>query len=282
MWLDEFQQVVFAHSLGQPYRWPTVRGVLWHTTEGWSAEGAFSRYSQFPCCPHITAEWEFGIERVSTQRRFQHIPTDSMAYAVQHGDANHVCHVETNASGIVQIEVVGFAAETGSYPLERLRWLGEKVLAPILAAHPTIPPWVYPASAPRMTEDEWAAWPGGQCRHADVCCQPESHTDPGDLDLDVILHYALELNLPPLPKDDDDMVILTLANPDGTPSVADGAFAYNGTHLRWVNDGNEYAMLVNDIKAKLVAVSDEKLRATIASTAKVGPAPTSGRYAHTW
>jgi len=281
MWLDEFQQVVFAHSLGFPYRWPTVRGVLWHTTEGWSAENAFSVFSSFPSCPHITAEWERGTDREITQRRFQHVPTDSAAYAVQHGDADHVCAVETNGSGIVQIELVGFAAEAGAWPVERLKWLGEKVLAPILAAHPTIPPWVYPLASPRMTETEWAAWPGGQCRHSDVCCQPQMHSDPGGLDLDLILHYALELNLPPT-KDDDDMVILVATNPDGTISVADGAFAYNGTHLRWVNDGNEYGMLVDDIKAKIVPVTDVKMRATIASTAKVGPSPTSGRYAGTW
>lgn len=194
MWLTDFQQVVFADSLGFPQRWPEIRGVLWHTTEGWRAEDAFTVYSSFPSCPHVTAEWERGTDRVIEQRLFQHVDLELAAYAVQHGDQTHPCAVDTNAAGIVQVELVGFSSESGLWPVERLKWIGEKVLAPILVAHPSIPPWVYPLGAARMSEDEWEAWPGGQCRHADVCCQPQQHGDPGGLDLDLVLHYALEYN----------------------------------------------------------------------------------------
>lgn len=223
-WLAEYQQVVFADSLGFPYRWPTVRGVLWHTTEGWRAEDAFTVYKSFPSCPHITAEWENGTERVVTQRLFQHVDTARSAYAVQHGDDSHPCAVDTNASGIVQVELVGFSVESGGWPVERLKWIGEKVLAPILAAHPTIPPWVYPLASPRMSEDQWEAWPGGQCRHADICCQPQQHGDPGDMDLDVVLHYALEYNAANPPGGDDDM---TPADIDAlSTAIVDKFFAH--------------------------------------------------------
>lgn len=273
MWLDEFQQVVFAHSLGFPYRWPTVRGVLWHTTEGWSAENAFSVFASFPSCPHITAEWERGTDRVVTQRRFQHVPTEVAAYAVQHGDADHPCVVETNASGIVQIELVGFAAESGSWPIERLKWIGEKILAPILAAHPSIPPWVYPLDAPRMTETEWAAWPGGQCRHSDVCCQPQQHGDPGGLDLDLVLHYALAF----LDPKEVQMVLITPEN-----DVANGVFLYDGPTLRHVKRGEELALLRRKKIDEWTDVTEVEMRAIIESAGKVGTAPGSGKYAGSW
>lgn len=280
MWLDGFEQVLFPHSLGFPHR-ADVTKVVWHGTAGWCAEHAFNVYASFPSCPHITAEYAgtggSGTVRQVTKRRFQHVPLTSASYALQRGNDTHVCHVETNGAGDIQIERVGFPDDTVS--MDEHRWLGEEVLAPILRACPHIPPIVFQGSS-RMNETEWAGFEG-ECGHRNVCCQPDGHTDPPELDLDVILHYALELNNPPILKDDD-MVILVATNPDGTVAVNDGAFAYNGTHLRWVNDGNEYDMLVTDIRAQVVPVSDVKMRATIASTAKVGGAPTSGKYAGSW
>lgn len=282
-WLEGFEQVLFPQSRGGTFTADVTR-VVWHCTAGWCAEHAFNVYAAAPkgACPNITAEYagSDGVHasRDVTKRRFQHVPLNASSYSLQRGDANHVCNVQTNRHGVIQIERVGFPYDNVTD--DEHRWLGEQVLAPILRECPNIPPSVFQGMA-RMDEREWSEWPGGQCRHANVCCQPDGHADPPELDLDLILHYALEHNLPPILKDDD-MVILVLANPDGTPSVADGIFAYNGTHLRWVNDGNEYAMLRDDVKAAIVAVSDVKIRATIASTAKVGGAPTSGRYAGAW
>lgn len=281
MWLDGFEQVTYPHSLGLTQAEP-VKGVVWHCTVGWCAEHAFGVYGSFPSCPNITAEYAgtggSGTTRYVVKRAFQHVPLDLAGYALQHGNQAHPCMVETNRAGVVQIERVGFPSD--NVTTDEHRWLGEAILAPILRACPGIPPYVYQGLA-RMNETEWSAWPGGQARHANVCCQPDGHSDPPELDLDLILHFALQLNDSLLPKDDD-MVILVAADAAGNPSVADGVFAYNGTHLRWVNDGNEYAMLMDDIKAKVVTVSDVKMRATIASTAKVGGAPTSGRYAGSW
>lgn len=293
MWLDGFEDVTYEHSPGGTHAQP-IRGIGVHTTEGATINGAFVTYAGNPhICPNATAD-------PVTLEKAQHIDTDRSSYALQHGDTSHLCTVETNRSGIVQVEIVAFAyaahaeqlaeqypryAElyrshiAGRFSDETLRWIGEAVIAPILAAHPTIPHAVY--SGPRMTETEWAAWPGGVCGHMHVPCQPDMHSDPGELDIGKILDFAVTSIRPPILKDDD-MVILVAAKSDGSPDVDQGAFAYNGTHLRWVNDGNEYEMLVDDIKAAIVPVSDVKMRAVIASTAKVGGAPTSGRYAHAW
>ena len=70
---------------------------------------------------------------------------------------------------------------------ERLRWIGEEVLAPILNEYPDIPHGVY--SGWRMDCDQWNAWPGGIAGHRDV--PEQDHTDPGDLQLTQILDYAL-------------------------------------------------------------------------------------------
>lgn len=281
-WLPGFQQVVFAHSLGLTQTQPVTR-VVWHCTVGWCAEHAINVYASFPACPHITAEYAgtggHGTTRTILKRGFQHVPLNMASYSLERGNDNQPCHVQTNRAGVIQIERVGFP--TDDVTVDEHRWLGETILAPILRACPAIPPFVFQGMG-RMNETEWSQWAGGQARHANVCCQPQGHSDPPELDLDLILHFALEHNDSLLPKDDDDMVILTLNDGTGNPSVADGAFAYNGTHLRWVNDGNEYAMLLDDIKAKVVSVSDVKLRATIASTAKVGGSPTSGKYAGAW
>lgn len=265
-WLEGFTPETFDVSPGFPYRGYDVRAVCWHTTEGWQAEHAFGVYARSPSCPHFTVQ-------PSDRRKFQHVDTDLSCYALQRGNATHVCGVETNASGVVQIEVVGFAAEAGAWSNDVLRWLGEDVLAPILEAHPNIPPSVYKGA--RMTETEWFGWRGGQCGHKDACCQPDGHWDPGDLDLDVVLEFALRKNDPAV--EETDMVLITPAT-----GIADGVFAYNGTHLRWVNNGNELGLLRRKNVTEWADVTDTEMRAVIGSTGKVGPAPTSGAYANTW
>ncbi len=158
------------------------RGVCWHRTEGGDIAGAVSVYQKKLACPHFTVDF-------TTREKVQHVPLTSSSYALQHGDETHICHVETNKSGLIQIEVVGFSADSWTVSKEQLRWLGEDVLWPILDECPTIPrDAVY--EGPRMNEQQWDAWTGGQCGHRDVCCQPDGHTDPGDLDLKAILGYA--------------------------------------------------------------------------------------------
>lgn len=186
IWLPGFHQLVFNHSLGGSFDRPP-RAVEFHTTEGATPEGAFSVYAAFPSCPHFTVDPD-------THARYQHVPLDSASYAMR----NLPGGCQTNSTGIVQIEIVGYAAESWSWSQARLQWLGEQVLAPILAACPTIP--VGPIySGPKMTGAQWDFWTGGLCGHRDV---PENdHTDPGDLDLAKILAYAGDN----MPLSDDDI-----------------------------------------------------------------------------
>jgi hypothetical protein len=237
VWLDGFQQIVFAQSLGFAHRAPVTR-VVWHGTAGWCAEHAFDVYANAEkgACPNVTAEYAgtggHGTIRNITQRPFQHVPLDLASYALQRGDKDHVCRVETNGAGVIQIERVGFPDD--DVTVEEHRWLGETVLAPILATCPLIPPSVY--KGPRMTEAEWTAWPGGQCGHKDVCCQPDGHRDPPELDLDLILHFALEHNIPPPPPPETDMILLRVTD---DPTYPSGVFLeLSGNGIAWVQSGN--------------------------------------------
>jgi hypothetical protein len=207
-WLDGFEQVTFPHSLGFPYD-RDIRGVCWHMTEGHKASHAYGVYASFPSCPHLTVD-----RREASQVKAQHVPLNLASYALR----NLPGGCELGGTGIIQIEVVGFSAEAGDWTRDELRWLGEEVLAPILAACPTIPPSVFQGNA-RMTCDEWNAWPGGQVRHAN--CPENDHWDPGALDLDVVLHYALEL-LDHEPKDETlpDYIIRNAANINDDPWLA--------------------------------------------------------------
>lgn len=118
-----------------------------------------------------------------TGEKVQHVPLTSSAYALR----NLPGGCATNTTGVIQVELVGYSADSWTLSPERLRWLGEEVLWPILEACPTIPRGpVY--NGPRMTCAEWDVWSGGQCGHAHV---PENdHWDPGDLDLKRIVDYA--------------------------------------------------------------------------------------------
>lgn len=180
MILHGFRQVVFSHSLGGTYNRP-VRGVVWHTTEGTTVQGAISVYRSIHACPHLTVNPE-------TNELLQHVPLEKSAYALR----NLPGGCETNTTGVIQIEVVGYAADTWAWSTGRLQWLGEQVLAPILDAYPDIPHTVY--RGPRMSCDEWNGWGGGLAGHAHV---PENdHWDPGDLDLAQILNFATGDTMP--------------------------------------------------------------------------------------
>lgn len=193
-WLDGFQRATYPHTPGLTYVSP-VRGIVFHTTEGGTEQGAFSVYSRIAAAPHFTVN-------PTTFAKYQHIDTALGAYALR----NLAGGVETNTAGVVQIELVGFAAETEFWSTERLRWIGEEVVAPIMRAHPTIPNAVYGGSS-RMTFAQWTSWTGGLCGHKDI---PENdHWDPGNLNLATILSYARGVlapaAVPPPAASGDDM-----------------------------------------------------------------------------
>lgn len=187
-WLPGFDYVLFSETLGFPYI-RDVRGVMFHLTQGYKVEHAYNVYRTFPSCPHITCD-----RRETSRSKAQHVPLSWASYALR----NLPGGCELGSTGIIQIEVVGLSEEAHDWPHEELQWLGEEVLAPILLAYPEIPLSVFHGD--RMTCDEWNAWPGGLCGHRHA---PENdHWDPGELNLDAILEYALRANDPD-PKDEE-------------------------------------------------------------------------------
>lgn len=175
MMLPNFSALTFPHSLGGTFdRDP--RAVCWHTTQGTTVDGAVSVYKAIMACPHFTVDPE-------SREKFQHVPLDRSCYALR----NLPGGCETNTTGVIQVEIVGYAADSWAWSQERLQWLGEEVLWPILQACPSIPRGpIY--SGPRMTCPQWDVWSGGMCGHRDV--PEQDHTDPGDLNLAQILAYA--------------------------------------------------------------------------------------------
>ena len=77
---------------------PAGPKLLWHTTEGSSAEGAISAFRHNNSWPHFTLE-------PTTGRLFQHLPLNVAARTLQHPPGI----VETNRANVIQVELVGFA-----------------------------------------------------------------------------------------------------------------------------------------------------------------------------
>ena len=86
---EEITGSVGAYS-GGPFK------IVHHTTEGSSAEGAFSAFRTHRSDPHFT---------VNATTIFQHIDTSEAARALRNAPGG----VQTNRDSAIQIEVVGFA-----------------------------------------------------------------------------------------------------------------------------------------------------------------------------
>lgn len=278
MWLEDFEQVVFVQSLGGAHM-QEVDKVVWHCTAGWCAEHAFNVYYGAPsgACPNITAEYigTNGSDTIRniTRRKFQHVPLSSSSYALQRGDRNHVCNVQTNRAGVIQIERVGFPDDNVSN--DEHKWLGEAVLAPILRNCPKIPPIVYQGGA-RMTEAEWSRF-AGSCGHRHVCCQPDNHGDPPELDLDLIHHYALEYNLElAQPKGPIDMIRLIVTDDPAGAQLTLGV----GT-LAWIST-DPLPRIFAEAHTPTVSVTVAEVKKLLESHIGIGVAPTWGALQGAW
>lgn len=212
----------------------TVDTILLHSTEGSSAAGAFAAYDSRAGTysggvhPHCT------VDPVRRQR-FQHVPLTKASYSLKRGDAD----------GVIQIEIVGFAAK--GWTDAQCRWLGEAVVAPIIAAIPTIPlrapvpflgpeagtlarPW--PHGKARLSPTQWAGVAGivGH-QHA----PHDDHWDPGAINIAAVIDGATPAPTPtpkPAPasagarSEETDMVIANNFNdwrlliPDTGPVIA--------------------------------------------------------------
>jgi len=148
---------------GGPYK------IVHHTTEGSTAQGAFSAFKKHRSDPHFT---------VDATAIYQHVDTGQGARALRNAPGG----VQTNRDGAIQIEVVGFAHRPKTKPtlrnLARLcRWLE--------ATH-AIPP-VWPNGPPKPAKNDHD--PGNHNRdpstwntqggHYGHCHVPENtHWDP--------------------------------------------------------------------------------------------------------
>jgi hypothetical protein len=150
----------------------TVRKWLWHTVEGATMAGALATYAQTGSMPHLT--WNPGTGEV-----VQHVPFSRAARALK----NEPGGVETNRDGVVQVEVVGFAA----HPFTDGPMLGLDVLQRTWRAlgiperFPAGRPLPYPQSYGNNGQRSTATWTmGGHFCHSQA---PENvHGDPGAID----------------------------------------------------------------------------------------------------
>lgn len=187
--------------------------LVLHTTEGSTIEGAISALDRQNSWPQLMA-------CPNTKRRIQAIDTEFAGKAL----SNKSGGVETNRENTIQIEIVGFAAESQDWPDEWYDWLGV-ILRPIMDHHGIIRtgPRFYgqdagftlasPDAPQRMSFDEWNAF-GGVCGHQHV---PENdHWDPGKFDLTHFLKATT--TAPPVPEQPEaegDMAVAENADDPG-------------------------------------------------------------------
>lgn len=186
---------VQGNSAG-PHRAAVTKLVL-HTTEGGSIEGAVAAYVVNNSWPHLTVDSR-------SLRVCQHLPYDVAARSLR----NLPGGVETNTQGVIQIEVVGRAAEPAGINWE---WVGREVAGPVCAdtgipVQSTVTWVAYPESygqfaAQRLGFNQFLAY-AGILGHEHV---PENdHGDPGAIPIGTLL-AAAQPSLPPTstpPKDD--------------------------------------------------------------------------------
>jgi hypothetical protein len=140
--------------------------LVWHTTEGSSIEGAEGAYRASTSIPHFTIQ-VVGLRRIL----HQHLPIDRAATALQ-----HTFGPETNRANAIQVEIVGFAAQSGSWSRATYFWL--YWLARWISKHAGVPmstpvTWRKPV---RLSPAGFVQ-ASGHVGHMHV--PGNSHTDPG-------------------------------------------------------------------------------------------------------
>jgi hypothetical protein len=196
-WLDGIERVPNTHSRGGTYQ----PGVPWrfvvHTVEGDPRTVSDCRLiaeaHQAP--PHLWYAPRYGWYG-------QTVPLDRSAFALAHPRGAP----ETNKAGALQVEVFGYAADTGDWPDDWLDGIAYLIRRCINAGYPvdlseiaatTGSDGYGPGGTVRFDWPRWATFPG-LCGHANV--PGNDHWDPGRLDLARIAELAAPS---PTAKDDD-------------------------------------------------------------------------------
>ena len=187
IWLPGYRRHLFSLR-GKPYQFThNPKGCL-HTTEGGSIAGALSAYAPYP--PHLIYDWR-------SREKVQHIPLNLAAYSAMDGSDDDY---------MVQVELVGFAAESRNWPEQALRNIAEDVLFHIEQASGVprkaiwhgfkdardgiSPPLASTSSPIRINPTQlrdFSGWLGHQHLPA-----PDEHWDPGALPIQRIFNYMQE------------------------------------------------------------------------------------------
>ena len=141
--------------------------LVWHTTEGYG----LPVYSG--SCPHFTLNPKTG-------ELWQHVPITGGAYALE----NHAGGVETNRANAIQVELIGFARDTGVWP--KSYYVNIARLARWIEKHAGVPRRcgvTFRASSSYKVRD-WYGY-AGHCGHQHV---PENiHWDPGEFRIEEVI-----------------------------------------------------------------------------------------------
>lgn len=183
MWLPNYERYEYPGLGGKPYQFTHNPKGCMHTTEGGSISGAMSAYAPYP--PHLIYDWR-------TRRGVQHVSLAYAAYSAMDGNDDDY---------MIQVELVGFAAETRTWPDEALRNIAADVVAP-LEQYFKIPRQVIgsgfkdgrdgitlavensPIRLSAAGLRDFSGWLGHQHLPA-----PDTHWDPGALPMAKILTY---------------------------------------------------------------------------------------------
>ncbi len=163
--------------------------VCVHTTEGSSLAGAESAYRSYP--PHLGYD-------PRDRTKHQYVRLDRCSYALK--------GAESDDEYLIQVETIGFAAQTHTWPEDWYRNFGEDVVAPLRAALGVPDTWLRfyradegivlasPASPIRLSDSAlrgFSGWLGHQ--HAPA---PDEHWDPGGFLIDKAIHYSYGGTMP--------------------------------------------------------------------------------------
>jgi hypothetical protein len=144
--------------------------LVWHTTE------TLRRPAYDGSAPHFTFDAANGS-------LWQHIPIDRAARALEHPPGT----VETNRAGCVQVELLGFARDTPSWP--RAHYARIASLARWIEANHGVPRRCgveFAATPHRLGSAAWLGY-AGHLGHEHVPAQPAGHSDPGAFRIELVL-----------------------------------------------------------------------------------------------
>lgn len=166
VWHPGAKRVVYADAGGSFLNVPAK--LVWHTTEG------FGLPNYAGSAPHFTLNPRTG-------ELWQHMPIDRVAKALAHPAGT----VETNRAHAVQVELIGFAKDTGGWSDEAYariaslaRWIEHNGgVARRAGVKFTVP-------ASRLSPSAWLSY-SGHIGHAHV--PSNDHWDPGRFRIDKVI-----------------------------------------------------------------------------------------------